>query len=51
MLSRMELVRPIRLASLNSIWNDFIVQDNSPSINNSRYALSNIKKFFKARVN
>ena len=46
---RMKLIRPIRLASLNSIWNDFVVRYKSLSINISRYVLGNKNKFFKAR--
>ena len=50
MLSRMKLIQPIRLASLNSIWNDFVVLEDSPRINNSRYSISIINKLFKARI-
>ena len=49
MLSRIKKLRPIQLANLNSIWNGFVVRDNSPRINNSRYALSNMNKFFRAQ--
>ena len=51
MLCRTKLIRPIGLASLNSVWNNFVVRDNSPRINNSRYALSSImNKLFEARI-
>ena len=33
-------INTIPSASLNSIWNDFVVRDNSPRINISRYAIS-----------
>ena len=49
MLSRMKLIQP-NTASLNSIWDDFVVRDNSPHINNSRYTLSIMNKLFKARI-
>ena len=40
--SRTKMIWPIWLASLNSIWNYFVVRDNLPLTNNSRYALRNI---------
>ena len=41
-----------RTASLNSIQNNFVEQNNfvMPRINNSRYALSIMNKLFKART-
>ena len=39
-----------QVVSLNSIWNDFVVRDSSPRVSNSRYALSNMNKLFKARI-
>ena len=50
MLSRMKLVRPIRLASLISTWNDVVVRDRLSRTNISHYALSKMNKIFKARI-
>ena len=47
-LSCSKLIQPI--SKLNSIWNDYVVRDNSPRMNNSRYALSIMNKLFKARI-
>ena len=49
-LSRMKSKQPIRIANLNSVWDDFVVRDKSPRINNSRYVLISINKFSKARI-
>ena len=43
MLSHTKLIRPIQLASPNSISNDLFMRDNSPSINNLRCALGKMK--------
>ena len=36
-LNHTKLIRPIRLASLNSIWNDFVVRDNLPRALRSKH--------------
>ena len=57
-LSRRNLIRPILLASLKSIWNNFVVRNNSPRIKNSDYAeqkaksklFQNVKKMQATRT-
>ena len=50
MLSQTNIMGPIQLASLNSIWTDFVVRDNSPRINILQYAISNVNEFFEPRI-
>ena len=45
--SRTKQIRLINLASFSSNGNDFVVRDNLPRINNSRYAFSILNKVFK----
>ena len=48
--SRTKIFQPIS-SSINSIWKNFIVQDNSPRMHILRHSFSTMNKILKARIN